>query len=351
MSKLTVSGLNGIAGSLNQVDVSSGHTLELEGNLRFDSTGAHILPSGSTAQRPASPAVGSMRFNTTLGQFEIALGGSAWITLGGAGAGGGTNLGSYDSPAANGIDLKEAGAASGYYWIRPIGYAEPRYCYVDNTNYDGGWVLVKCIGSQSTNHWNTFEASNLYNQTIDGRSVDYVPYSGTGYSTSSGRRWDDNFIVDLASNANGGHGIINIRIAQNGANPPGGPYDTYAGGNNSNWRYASFIRMNNGIHYFSSTNTGGDGRQGDRREGTFSVSHVYPYNWERPGGYDHIRLYNDSYKVFDYHSNPSNIQTSRYGVNRVLYGYTGANSGRGIYGGSDSFTGNNNTNPGYFFIR
>ena len=73
MSKLTISELNGIAGSLNQVDVSSGHTLELEGNLRFDSTGSHVLPSGTTAQRPASAPVGAMRFNTSSNEFEIAL--------------------------------------------------------------------------------------------------------------------------------------------------------------------------------------------------------------------------------------------------------------------------------------
>lgn len=347
MSQLSISELSGIAASINQVDVTQGHTLELEGNLRFDHTGAHTLPSGNTASRPASPPFGALRFNTDASAFEIYVG--VWQALGGGAAGG--TVGSFENPARNGIDIKEAGLGDGYYWIAPIGYDEPRYCFVDNTNYDGGWVLVKTIGSNTTNHWSTFEANNLYSQTIDGRAVQYVPHSGTGYSTTDGRRWDDRFIVDLGSFANGGGETFNIRIAQNGAYPPGGPYDTYNGGQNGNWRYASFIRMNNGIHYFSSTNTGGDGRQGDRREGTFSVSHVYPYNWERPGGHDHIRVYNDSYKVFDYHSNPSNIQTSRYGVNRVLYGYTGSNSGRGIYGGSASFTGSNNLNPGYMFIR
>ena len=348
MSKLTVSELNGISTSLNQVDIPAGHQLKIDGNLAFDHTGAHTLPSGNTAARPASPPMGAMRFNTDISSFEIYIG--SWEIVGGGGNAA-SALGSFGNPAQNGIDLKESGAGDGYYWIRPIGHTTPRYCYVDNTNYDGGWVLVKTIGSNTTNHWSTFESNNLYSATIDGQAANYVPYSGTGYSTTDGRRHDDNFIRDLGSFANGGGEIINIRIAQNGAAPLGGPYDTYAGGTNANWRYASFIRMNNGIHYFSSLNTGGDGRQGDRREGTFSVSHVYPYNWERPGGHDHIRVYDDRYKVFDYHSNPSNIQTSRYGVNRVLYGYTGANSGRGIYGGSASFTGSNNLNPGYMFIR
>ena len=30
-----------------------------------------VLPSGTTAQRPANPAPGSMRFNTTLGLAEV----------------------------------------------------------------------------------------------------------------------------------------------------------------------------------------------------------------------------------------------------------------------------------------
>ncbi|BCU96216.1 MAG: hypothetical protein CM15mV11_2910 [Caudoviricetes sp.] len=41
-------------------------------------------------------------------------------------------------------------------------------------------------------------------------------------------------------------------------------------------------------------------------------------NWWIGG---HIRLYDNNYKIFDYHSNPSNLQTSRYSNNRVLWGY------------------------------
>ena len=40
-------------------------------------TGGMFLPSGTTAQRPASPATGMMRFNTTTGLFE-AYNGSSW---------------------------------------------------------------------------------------------------------------------------------------------------------------------------------------------------------------------------------------------------------------------------------
>lgn len=39
------------------------------------------LPSGTTAQRPASPSAGFIRYNTTLGVFE-GYDGAAWNTLG-----------------------------------------------------------------------------------------------------------------------------------------------------------------------------------------------------------------------------------------------------------------------------
>lgn len=40
-------------------------------------TGGMLLPSGTTAQRPASPVAGQIRFNTTTGAVEV-YSGSAW---------------------------------------------------------------------------------------------------------------------------------------------------------------------------------------------------------------------------------------------------------------------------------
>lgn len=42
----------------------------MAGNLAVNSTGQIKLPNGSTAQRSATPAVGSIRYNTSLQQFE-----------------------------------------------------------------------------------------------------------------------------------------------------------------------------------------------------------------------------------------------------------------------------------------
>jgi hypothetical protein len=58
------------------------------GDSSFTSTGYVLIPSGTTGQRPVSPANGYMRYNTTTAQFEGYQGG-AWGQLGGGATGGG----------------------------------------------------------------------------------------------------------------------------------------------------------------------------------------------------------------------------------------------------------------------
>lgn len=50
-------------------------------------TGAAGLPVGTTGQRPASPAQGQFRFNSTANQFE-GYNGTSWGSVGGASGGG-----------------------------------------------------------------------------------------------------------------------------------------------------------------------------------------------------------------------------------------------------------------------
>lgn len=52
-------------------------------------TGAFAMPAGTTAERPANPSMGYLRFNDSLNQFEGYTGGS-WEQVGGA-TGGGTD--------------------------------------------------------------------------------------------------------------------------------------------------------------------------------------------------------------------------------------------------------------------
>lgn len=68
--------------TVSPTDTASNFTLVVPattGQLTYadSSTGGMFLPSGTTAQRPASPATGMMRFNTTTGLLEV-YNGTSW---------------------------------------------------------------------------------------------------------------------------------------------------------------------------------------------------------------------------------------------------------------------------------
>jgi hypothetical protein len=65
-------------------------TATFSGNVLLSGTGVLDLPVGTTAQRPASPNSGMIRFNTDLGQFE-GYNGTAWSSVGGGATGGGSD--------------------------------------------------------------------------------------------------------------------------------------------------------------------------------------------------------------------------------------------------------------------
>ena len=67
---------------VNPVDTASNVSVNVQaanGVLSYadSATGGLYLPSGTTAQRPASPATGQMRFNTTTGSVET-FNGTSW---------------------------------------------------------------------------------------------------------------------------------------------------------------------------------------------------------------------------------------------------------------------------------
>ena len=67
---------------INPVDTASNVSVNVQassGVLSYadSSTGGLFLPVGTTAQRPASPATGQIRFNTTTGSVET-YNGTSW---------------------------------------------------------------------------------------------------------------------------------------------------------------------------------------------------------------------------------------------------------------------------------
>lgn len=64
--------------------------VDIAGKLTLSGTGAAKLNVGTTAQRPASPVDGDIRFNSTLNRYE-GYSNSAWGSLGGGATGGGAD--------------------------------------------------------------------------------------------------------------------------------------------------------------------------------------------------------------------------------------------------------------------
>ena len=58
-------------------------TVTINGSTGIDAsttTQSIDLPKGTTAQRPASPSAGAMRYNTTTNETEV-YSGTGWVTL------------------------------------------------------------------------------------------------------------------------------------------------------------------------------------------------------------------------------------------------------------------------------
>jgi hypothetical protein len=94
-SGTTVSGRD-LLGTANQVSVTNGNgasgnpTFAIADNAVFPGTESVQVPAGTTAQRPAVPVNGDIRYNTDTARFEI-YAGSSWTTIG-AGDGTVTNV-------------------------------------------------------------------------------------------------------------------------------------------------------------------------------------------------------------------------------------------------------------------
>lgn len=78
------------------LNVGSGKNLVVAGYLNVTATDAIKIASGTTAQRPGTPATAQLRFNTTLTRFE-GYNGTAWTAVGGGATGGGQDTVFYEN--------------------------------------------------------------------------------------------------------------------------------------------------------------------------------------------------------------------------------------------------------------
>lgn len=132
-------------------------------NLTVDDTGYIQIPSGTTAQRPASPVEGMMRYNTSLGYNEY-YNGTSWV---------GANI-SYTPPngsssgtaalSASDILYNYPTSSDGVYWINlPTVGATQIYCIMNRAYNGGGWMM----GMKAANTGTTFNYSATYWTTIN----------------------------------------------------------------------------------------------------------------------------------------------------------------------------------------
>jgi len=84
------------------LNVGSGKTLavagtaSVSGTFTVSATDAIKIASGTTAQRPGSPAAGQLRYNTSLNKFE-GYNGTVWSSVGGGATGGGADTVFYEN--------------------------------------------------------------------------------------------------------------------------------------------------------------------------------------------------------------------------------------------------------------
>lgn len=85
-NKITGMAAGTVAG--DAVEFAQFSTPTFTGNVTMTSTGYVLIPKGTTAQRPAVPVVGEIRYNTSFGQYE-GYSASGWSQIGGGATGGG----------------------------------------------------------------------------------------------------------------------------------------------------------------------------------------------------------------------------------------------------------------------
>lgn len=192
---------------------------EFTGYNQFTSTDAIKIPAGATDQRPVAPLPGTIRFNTTTGQYE-GFNGGAWGDLGGSGGGGGdsmwgvrdviveaeipgTTILSYErlsiTSLVGGIGspttLQELadfsfGLTPGSYMVRVVLDEEGRRIFGVETDFATVQDLVNKMNADSGGEFTvTLEMARYWDYDIDDWSTDLKPQIVIRGATASNTEW------------------------------------------------------------------------------------------------------------------------------------------------------------------
>jgi len=137
MSTIRVDELRALSDNDFSINVSPNDNFEIQGTIEFDSGASFSVPVGTSADRPASPVGGMLRYNTTLGRLEF-YDGTVWQNfIGSTSAPNGTS----EALAVESVQaLYDAGQVTdGLYWINFDGTARQYFVPLKSSILYYGW--------------------------------------------------------------------------------------------------------------------------------------------------------------------------------------------------------------------
>ena len=177
MSTIRVHDIEGISTYSNTVRVPSGHTLDIDGDLR--------LPVYTTATLPGSGTEGQMVYDSSTKSIKV-WNGNAWTAAGVTQSGDGSSENSPGTSAAA-ILASNPSSSTGFYWIKNAAMSVPVRVYCDMSYDGGGWMLLAygfCYdtGTSSNNrnlpNLNCNDETFTYNATSRASTHGLVPPKG-----------------------------------------------------------------------------------------------------------------------------------------------------------------------------
>lgn len=212
MSILSVHDLQGIAAYQNKIRIPNGHSIQIEGTLKF--------PIWTNATRPASPEVGMVGFNSEQKITEI-YDGTEWISVGSSG-----NPADIGNGGGWSIDQgADAANATGFTTTSMTNYIDSWYL---SAGGNGVPLNYTCTGSSANFHFHTghngnstqwplhfainvssAEKGKVLNQCqwhAHGNAIGNVDFYGTNQTISGSNYKDENLYTYLGRGHFGGSG-------------------------------------------------------------------------------------------------------------------------------------------------
>jgi hypothetical protein len=269
------------------------HSRSLQDNISLSGDNV-VLPSGTTAQRPASPTKGMMRYNTDLNVPEH-YNGTSWTTLGALDG----STSSQAAPSALYLKNTAGLSTSGVYWIKTSNMSQAVQVYCD-LSYDGGGYMLLAYGYVAT-------ASD----SSSNKAIPNLNHDGTAWSYSPTSRASSNGLVLSPSSQKSALLLAkssSTMIMAAGGNPTTGGIDNYTYVYRFGIPDPTALTFNNHSYYYNSsmTNTGGftvTGLKGDIGTWTrYTIKEAIGSSWgdSYPTGYGAIESTTPKNGTWDY---------------------------------------------------